>query len=329
LLLKNKLEYVIKIFSFFDLLFLKKYRLIINAPQGPTISDISYKEKKFLTLYPLYYAKIFSVPYCVIGVSIGPFNKKSYKEKWVEYVLMNAQKIILREDISYKNVKNKYPYLNNLLSSIDIVFSDNSSIKEQEKHFEDYIEYRNSLDNSCIGGCISLTPPRTPLNEFNRSEYIKKITCFFEFAIKYTGRKLLLFPHLKKDYQYLREIKTSSKYSKKIEIFPAKYNSDYQQDIIKYLDFFISSRYHPTIFTIKAQTPFFCIINQFKTLGMLRKLNLVKKDIWQDDSLDLWKKYFIKAWDNRDYFRKDINTAYKNAKNMSKLYYQVLKDLLA
>jgi polysaccharide pyruvyl transferase WcaK-like protein len=328
LLFKKFLELLIKFFFFLDLNFLIKYDLIISAPQGPTIGDMDYKEKKIKILYPLSYAKKNKIPYCILGVSMGPFEDNSYKEKWVGDILSGAHKIVLREDISFENVIKKYPNLNNLSSAIDIVFS--SDITDSSK-FKNSCNLENLLkkySDDFIGACISITPSRNPRNPFNKKDYIEKIVIFFDFVIKITKKNLLLFSHIGKDFQYLKKIKECSRFSDRITILEREYDSDCQQNIIQNLDFFISSRYHPTIFAIKSQTPFFCIINQFKTLGMLKKLNLLGNEVWQDDNTQKWQEGFMNAWKRKEEIKNNLKSALKKAEWLSHNYFEILYDLL-
>ena len=59
----------------------------------------------------------------------------------------------------------------------------------------------------------------------------------------------------------------------------------------------MSTRYHPTIFAVQSQVPFFCVKNQFKVDGMLAKLGLADlPSCWQDDDPALQRRAFDESW---------------------------------
>ena len=307
---------------------MKNYHLVISAPQGPTISDMyHYKEK---ILYPLYYANKFNIPYIIIGVSMGPFNKKSNNETEVLSILKGAKKIIVREDISLDFVKQKYPTLNNISSAIDLVFATDNDIASKSVTLQNnYSSFVSNVGKNSIGACISLTPPRKPDSYFDKELYISKMALFFEYVINVTNKNIILFPHLKFDMSYLQKIKIITKHSNQITIFPECLDSDFQQHMITHnLEFFISSRYHPTIFAIKGETPFMCIKNQFKTEGMLLTLGLDFPTCWQDDSSAIFQDVFHKCWSKRFYYTSEIKKAHQLAKNRASLYKTSLNKLL-
>jgi polysaccharide pyruvyl transferase WcaK-like protein len=316
---------VIRFFSILDLAFMKKYDLIISAPQGPTISDIY--TTKIKTVYPLSYASRFKVPYVILGVSMGPFDPKTKDDLYVYNVLSNAAKIVVREDISLNYVKEKYPKLNNITSAIDLVYADLLTNGKRETEKNNISDFVISNVRPLVGACISMTPARTPKNLFDKDEYIQQMSSFFDYVIEQTGGQIVLFPHLDFDMPHLRDIIQRSSFKERFSILPPNIDSDGQQDILRSLDFFISSRYHPTIFAIKAELPIMCIINQFKTEGMLNKLSLTLPVCWQDESLEDLKKTFLACWVKRDEIKASIKTALYTAKKEAEKYKNVLNEL--
>ena len=308
--------------------FLKKYDLIISSPQGPSIGDMY--DLKARTLYPLGYAKEYGIPYCIAGVSMGPFMPISKDDDYVFDVLQGAGGIIVREDISVKYLKDKYPRLNNVISSIDVVFATDVNIMTKNPTLNDqYQLFCETIGPGSIGACISLTPPKDPSNYFNKDEYIAKMILFFDFVIEYTGRALILLPHLYVDMPALLTIKNDARNADKISILPEYFDSDFQQDFIKnHLEFFIASRYHPTVFSIKAETPFLCIKNQFKAEGLLSKLKLDSDACWQDDSLGVMKETLVKCWTGRTDDIGRIKTAHRTAREEALEYGRLLTKFL-
>lgn len=306
---------------------LKLYDLIINAPQGPTIGDMyPFKER---TIYPLYMAKEYGIPYLIIGVSMGPFDREDKSRELTHKVLQGASAIILRENISLSYVQKAYPDLTKLHSAIDIVFSTPISLaRKPQGLLIKYDKYVAGVRPGCIGACISLTRPRGRHMPFNKGTYLKKMALFFDHVINTTGKDLFLFPHLDFDMPALQQISRLSRHPGKISVFPPYFDSDFQQHFMARLEFFISSRYHPAIFAIKAGVPFMCIKNQFKVEGMLDKLELKSEVCWQDESLESFLATFDRAWTNKDTLRLDLPRAFMVAKQQSAIYSRVIKDYI-
>jgi polysaccharide pyruvyl transferase WcaK-like protein len=307
--------------------FLREFDLIISAPQGPTISDMYTLKDK--TIFPLRFAKEYGVPYMILGVSMGPFNKFTDDEIEVFKVLENAKAIIVRENISFNHLLNKYPKLNNVTAAVDIVYATGFNLQDKAPNLkETYSKFLLSLGQKekPIGACISLTPSRDPRNKFNKLEYLAKMKAFFEYVIDKTGKNLILFPHIAFDMPALNQLKETMKNQDRVVIFPESLDSDFQQEFMSKLEFFISSRYHPTIFAIKAGVPFMCIKNQFKVEGMLNDIGLNSETCWQDESLETFIRVFNKNFDDRVTGLENIKHSLGIAKKEAKKYAEVLEN---
>jgi polysaccharide pyruvyl transferase WcaK-like protein len=318
---------IIRLFNKSDLAFMRDYDLIISAPQGPTISDMYPVKMK--TLYPLAMAKKMKLPYCIIGVSMGPFDEQSCKEGYVFEVLKGACKIILRETKSLEHLTSKYPRLDNVFVANDLVFALPLDLSGKPPDVSRlYQEYLSRVDCECIGTCISLTPARSPKNAFNKDQYVKKMAEFFDHVIARSRRRLILVPHLQGDMPYLQQLINSLHNSNMASIFPQEFDSDFQQDFIRQkCEFFISTRYHPTIFAVKSCLPFMCILNQFKTEGMLQDLKLDADCCWQDDNVNDLVVAFDSLWKCKKEKRRLVENSLIIALHTSSKYRQLLCEL--
>jgi len=250
-------------------------------------------EKGFKTLYSL---------------SVNTTSRLEYVFK----VLKGARQIILREDISLDNVHKKYPTLNNVSTAIDFVYCLPPYLKDKPTQIlRQYEQYVSQIeDGSTIGACISLTAARSPKNKFDKEEYLKTMIAFFDHVLMKTNCKLILTPHLNFDLPYLERLIKAVKEPERISIYHEIFDSDFQQDFMRRkFKFFISTRYHPTIFAVKKEVPFMCILNQFKTEGMLNKLDLDFERCWQDDSIGILKSTFDKCWNKRGEYKIKLREA--------------------
>jgi polysaccharide pyruvyl transferase WcaK-like protein len=300
--------------------FVRAYDFVINAPQGPSIGDLYGITNDILRI--LAAARQVGARYGIAGVSMGPFTDPRDGEDLAFEVLRDAEGIILREDISLEHVRRRYPDLTNVQSAIDIVFScpppSRTDILPRIESHQDLLEW---LDGETIGACISLTPARHPRNTFQPEEYAASFSALLDHVLEATQRRVLLFCHIKRDLPVLRRIIECSARSDRVRIFPPELDSSVQRGAIGQLGFFISSRYHPTIFAVESHTPFFCIKNQFKVEGMLAKLGLERlSSCWQDEDPAVQRRAFDESWARRDETRALLGPAARRATELGQVY---------
>lgn len=302
-----------------------EYDLMISAPQGPTLGDMYNAKERIVD--PLRAARDAKVPYMVLAVSAGPFKDDAPAQEVVGNVLASAKAVVVREALSLSNVLKKYPNLNNVDSAIDIVYAQRWTLEGKDAgHVKIYNEFMAGVGENAVGGCISLTPARDPANEFNEAEYIKKYVALVDHVLTRSEGQFLLFPHLVFDMPALEEIRSRVKSPEKVLILPPVLDSDFQRDAISRMSFFVSSRYHPTIFAVQAGVPFLCIKNQFKVEGMLQRVGLGGiPTCWQDESVASFLTTFDSCWDERGGLREKVDGAAFRAELIARKYRSVLQ----
>lgn len=300
--------------------------LVLSAPQGPTLGDM-YRAKARIVA-PLRRAQELGIPYMVLAISAGPFKGRSLSKRTVGRILGGAQRIVVREDVSLQHLRSTYPKLKNLGSAIDIVYALPCSLERKPRvTLERYQRFMADVPRDALGACISLTAARDPSHKFDRTQYIEKFLRLIDHALGESQSELLLFPHLEMDLPALQQIKSGSRYCERIKILPADFDSDFQRDAISKLRFFISSRYHPTIFAVQGQVPFLCVKNQFKVEGMLQKIGLgALPTCWQDEPADVLIRTFDACFRKQGALREQIVKASTAAADAAGIYRQVLEQ---
>lgn len=300
--------------------------LIISSPQGPTLGDMYDAKEKIVE--PLSFAKSKRIPYMVLAISAGPFDKHTKSKGYVGDVLNSAEKIVVREERSLGYLMAEYPHLNNVEAAIDIVYAAKWSLKNKSQALVDsYRAFISSVKTGSIGACISLTPARNPKNIFNREEYIEKFVELVDHALTKVDNDFILFPHLIFDMPALEEIKNKVKFGSRVKILPPVFDSDFQRDAISKLSFFISSRYHPTIFSIQARVPFMCIKNQFKVEGMMERIGIQDApSCWQDESASKFIDTFDLGWSSLNELRRKTEDAADEAEKIASVYKNIIHD---
>jgi polysaccharide pyruvyl transferase WcaK-like protein len=305
--------------------FVSRYDFVINAPQGPSIGDLYRLTNDILRV--LAAARDVGTRYGLAGVSMGPFGDPTEGEDFASDILRGAEGIILREDISLAHVRQRFPGLRNVQSAIDIVFSgpppSRTDILPQIEPHHGLLEW---LDGETIGACISLTPARNPENPFRPEEYVASFSALLDHVLEVTKRRVLLFCHIERDLPFLRRIVESSARPGRVRIFPPELDSSVCRGAMGQLGFFVSSRYHPTVFAVESRTPFLCIKNQFKVEGMLAKLGLERvPSCWQDDDPAAQRLAFDESWAQRDETRARLGPAADRAAALGQVYLQQLR----
>ena len=305
--------------------FVSRYDFVLHAPQGPSIGDLYPIKNDILRILDA--ARETGTRYGIAGVSMGPFGNATEGEDLTFAVLRHAEGIIVREDISFDYVRQRYPALRNLDSAIDIVFSSPPPVRaEIVPQIAPHGDLLDWLDGETIGACMSLTPARHPNNAFDREGYVTAFAALVDHVLRTTRRRVLLFSHIKHDLPALRRIVEHTGEQSRVRIFPPELDSTVQRGAIGQLGFFISTRYHPTIFAVQSQIPFFCVKNQFKVDGMLAKIGLADvPSCWQDADPALQRRAFDESWARRDDVRAQLGPAAQRAADWGRIYLDRLR----
>lgn len=300
--------------------------LMISAPQGPTLGDMYNAKERIVD--PLRAARNANVPYMVLAVSAGPFYDDAPAQEIVGSVLSSAKAVVVREALSLSNLLAKYPNLRNVDSAIDIVYARKWVLDGKDpSHTAIYNEFMSQISRNVVGGCISLTPARDPTNTFDEAEYIAKYVALVDHVLARSEGQFLLFPHLVFDMPALEKIRSRVKSPEKVFILPPVLDSDFQRDAISRMNFFVSSRYHPTIFSVQAGVPFLCIKNQFKVEGMLQRIGLGDvPTCWQDEPIPTFLAAFDSCWSGRVELKNRVDGAAFRAQLIARKYEEVLRE---
>jgi len=302
--------------------FLQPYDVVLHAPQGPTIGDL-YASKKYNSIFLLQISKELNIPCGMFGVSVGPFE--TYEQK-VHDVLAHAQWLVFREDYSVQHVLQTYPEVEDVRGLVDLVF-----LADPEAYTREGLppELRHRTADQ-IGMCISLTPSRDPRQGMDRDAYVEKIRRLIEYVHQQTGRQVYLLNHISSEgnrqaRRLLANHPTLGEFTTSLEDVRSWKD---QMRLIDNFSFYISSRYHPTIFSILQETPLFCIKNQFKVEGMLKKIGLQLPVCWQHDHISAMKSCFDRCWDGRLEHKERIIKARERGQQIALRYDTSLTSVL-
>jgi len=305
------------------------YDLFIEAPHGPDIGDLYPTMMNYgISIGRL--AKTLGTPIQFSSSSYGPFLKHfPYRKKVLNY----ASSIIVREPISYSFLINYIPSLKNKIHlGIDWVFAINEC-DFVSKYNDTFIREEMIIKSAeYIGATINPVPIRRLVDgkkvEINPSS-LKDIAVFFDNIIEKTRMKVALFSHIYNfDFTFLKAITNLMKFKNDVHIVDSNLRWAEIIGLMKHLKFFISFRYHPTIFAIKAKIPFVCVMNQHKTEGMMKMLRLDQFVIYEDEGINKIYNLFCNGWEKRKKIVELINRSNKIIKEKVVVLQHTLNDYI-
>jgi len=277
-----------------------KYDLFIEAPHGPDIGDL-YTNRLNYGVSAGRLAKHLSIPIHFAASSYGPFLKDiPYRKEVLSY----SNSIVAREPLSYEYLVNYVPELRDKIHlGIDWVFASNEA-DFIYSHNDIFMKEQTILQSEdYIGATINPVPIRRIIND-NKKETNAcnndELASFFDKVIELSKMKLAFFSHIYPiDSKNITIIVNKMKHNKDVHIINQSIKWFDIVKLMKHLKFFISFRYHPTIFAIKAQIPFTCVMNQHKTEGMLRMLGLEEFSLYEDEGINNIYNIFCSCWNKR------------------------------
>lgn len=256
---------------------LKNADLVIHAPGGPSIGDIYYGSEK-MYLWRLKLAKRMGIPYMFYAPSMGPFNNPE-RSKMRKEVLLGAEKVILRDPISVKFVKEFLPELK-VEQALDSALQHDIDVTENEQKFNEYdglADFLNKFDK-CIGVTVTdlLWHPKHQSTGIDKtiSEVFKK----FIKAKTDEGYGVVFVPQLygtHNDTDFMNSYMIEGK-TFMIDAFSEKYDTYFQQYVIGKLYAVVGMRYHSNIFSAKMGIPFVSVSYEQKMKGFMESVNLDK-----------------------------------------------------
>ena len=274
--------------------------LVIHAPGGPSIGDI-YSDAEKIYLDRLDMVRRLGKKYMFYAPSMGPFQDETRKLKRKE-ILIGAQKVILRDPISFKFVQEFCPKCHPQLA-LDSAFQHEVDECVNRRKLEEYTALKKfmSKHEKNVGVTITDLQWHPQYKETAIAEQIK--TAFRDF-VAYLDRKeygVVFIPQLYgsgDDSTLMKEFETENN-GFVIEANLEKYDTYFQQYVIEKLTAVVGMRYHSNIFSAKMSVPFVSISYEQKMRGFMESMDLMDYCIRVDDiSADILKNHFERMLTN-------------------------------
>lgn len=335
-----QIEYLLSFFSGGKISFTKEGRnfitilknsdLVIHAPGGPSIGDI-YLEHEWLYLSRLDIVRRLNIPYMFYAPSMGPFyNKKN--DKLRKKVLLGAKKIILRDPISIRYLKEFLPEIK-VEQALDSALQHDIDKKYNEEILNQYTELNKFIDeHEKIIGLTITDLTWHPKHKFNPA--INNIKPVFTKFIKERineGYGIVFIPQLygeQNDIDLMNEYMLD-KHTFMVEANKACYDSYFQQYLIGKLYAVVGMRYHSNIFSAKMGTPFVSVSYEQKMEGFMNSIGLNNYCIsFENLSYDKLNEKFSMLEKNYILYKEKLNQMHEYMKNESYKSTKAVIDIL-
>lgn len=270
---------------------IEKADLVLHGPGGPSIGDVYYK-KEICYLLRLWAAIRNNKPFIICAPSAGPFLKKK-RNRFRRFIFNNANKIILREEISKKYL-DQLLLNNDAIVAYDLALQNEIEVASNEKIFmedNDLVSFMKTGEK-IIG--ITMTDLQWHPQYAGKEGVKEKIEETFEeivFWFTKRGYKVLFIPQLfgrGNDYDYMSRFCNN-----KCFVLSDHYDCYFQQYIISKLYAVVGMRYHSNIFSAKMMIPFISVSYEQKMKGFINKIGF---DNYCIDIEELSKESIIESF---------------------------------
>lgn len=254
---------------------LKRADIVLHAPGGPSIGDTYFKAER-LYLWRLNLIRHMKIPYIFYAPSMGPFNCTS-RNKLRQEVISGAEKIVLRDPISAKYVKEFLPDIE-VEQVLDSALQHDIDIDQNVKKYNNYPELKKFIENH--NKCIGITVTDLKWHPVHKSEkIIEQIPTIFKAFVTQKvkeGYGIILIPQL---YGNLNDTKIMNDYMLRndtfmIDAFSEERDAYFQQYVISKLYAVVGMRYHSNIFSAKMGVPFVSVSYEQKMKGFMQSIGL-------------------------------------------------------
>ena len=216
------------------------------------------------------------IPYIFYAPSMGPFNCAS-RNKLRKEVISGAERIILRDPISVKYVKDFLPGVE-VEQALDSALQHDIDIDKNERKYNNYPELKNFIENH--EKCIGITITDLKWHPVHKNEkIIEQIPTAFKAFITQKvkeGYGVIFIPQL---YGNLNDTKVMNDYmldsdTFMIDAFSEERDTYFQQYVIGKLYAVVGMRYHSNIFSAKMGIPFVSVSYEQKMKGFMQSIGL-------------------------------------------------------
>lgn len=286
---------------------------------GSLLQDITSTRSIIYYLSVIILAKILRKDVYVYANGIGPIDKKINRilTKWV---LNKVSYITLRDELSYKFVRDLGVVNKNILVTADPVFTLKAA--EDERVEEILRDEGIAITNKTLGFCI---------RDYKNDESIKeKFAKTIDYLIE-SGYDILLVPfHNPRDNVYSREVAEKCKHREKVMLIEKSYSAGELMGIFKKLKLLLAMRLHSLVYAASVNLPMVGIIYDPKVEAMVKELGISEavnvEDFTPEELFEKVKKALLNLDERREVLSKNTEKMRNESKRNVEIALRFLDD---
>lgn len=304
--------------------------LVLHAPGGPSIGDI-YDKPERLYLWRLDLVRRMGIPYMFYAPSMGPFHNPK-RSKLRKKVLLGAKRIVLRDPISVKYLKEFLPEVP-VEQALDSALQHEVDAEVNEKKLRGYKELMSFLD--AHPKCIGVTITDLKWHPKHKTDpMIERIPASFHPFIEKKveeGYGIVFIPQL---YGSGNDTRLMKEYMLKehtfmVDAFSDVYDAYFQQYLIGKLYAVVGMRYHSNIFSAKMSTPFVSVSYEQKMSGFMRSIDLYDYCVEVAElSSERLQEKFRMLEENHDTYKQQLEALHEYMRTESYKTTKVVQEIL-
>lgn len=297
---------------------LKESDLLLSGG-GSLLQDITSTRSIIYYLSVIILAKILRKDVYVYANGIGPIDKKINRilTKWV---LNKVSYVTLRDELSYKFVRDLGVVNKNILVTADPVFTLKAA--EDERVEEILRDEGIAITNKTLGFCI---------RDYKNDESIKeKFAKTIDYLIE-SGYDILLVPfHNPRDNVYSREVAEKCKHREKVMLIEKSYSAGELMGIFKKLKLLLAMRLHSLVYAASVNLPMVGIIYDPKVEAMVKELGISEavnvEDFTPEELFEKVKKALLNLDERREVLSKNTEKMRNESKRNVEIALRFLDD---
>lgn len=286
---------------------------------GSLLQDITSTRSIIYYLSVIILAKILRKDVYVYANGIGPIDKKINRilTKWV---LNKVSYITLRDELSYKFVRDLGVANKNILVTADPVFTLKAA--EDERVEEILRDEGIAITNKTLGFCI---------RDYKNDEFIKeKFAKTIDYLIE-SGYDILLVPfHNPRDNVYSREVAEKCKHREKVMLIEKSYSAGELMGIFKKLKLLLAMRLHSLVYAASVNLPMVGIIYDPKVEAMVKELGISEavnvEDFTPEELFEKVKMALLNLDERREVLSKNTEKMRNESKRNVEIALRFLDD---
>lgn len=271
------------------------------------------------------FAWLLKKPFILQSETIGPFTHW-WSKLYAKFILNRAKLIIVREELSYKYLKNELHIKSSLAQTADLAFLFDAAPAElaikilREEGLGD--GKKPLVGINCSKKVSSLLP---------YSQYIEMFSELIDYITTSLNAVVIIVPHViekgNDDRIVAEDVYKPIKNKKDVLLIKGEYAPQEIKAVIAKCDLFVGARMHSVIASTSMNVPTICIAYSNKAHGIIGNMLGYKKYVIDINEMDYDTLIYTinDVWNNRWIIKKELKKKITEIKKLALLNEKIIK----